>query len=131
MTLYSMLFCLRPAAIAVLLPPQRIPLLHAALGRFFKIVVLAIAVLLASGVTMIVLVGTKNMPVAWMWMVGLGAVMITVFFHVRAVPFCRLGACIVTQDWPVAARHLDQIRYGVMLNLAIGLAVIAVMKLGR
>ena len=125
------LFCLRPAAIAVLLPPHRIPLLHAALGRFFKIVVLAIAVLLASGVTMIVLVGTKNMPVAWMWMVGLGAVMITVFFHVRAVPFCRLGACIVTQDWPVAARHLDQIRYGVMLNLAIGLAVIAVMKLGR
>ena len=125
------LFCLRPAAIAVLLPPQRIPLLHATFGRFFKIIVLAIAVLLASGVTMIVLVGVKNMPVAWMWMAGLGAVMMTVFFHVRAVPFSRLGACIATQNWPVAARHLEQIRYGVMLNLAIGLTVIAVMKLGR
>ena len=125
------LFCLRPAAIAVLPPPQRIPLLHAALGRFFRIVVVAIALMLASGVTMIIMVGTKNMPVAWMWMVGLGAVMMTVFFHVRAVPFSRLGACIATQDWPVAGRHLEQIRFGVLLNLAIGLAVFAVMKLGR
>ena len=81
------LFCLRPAAIAVLPPPQRIPLMHAALGRFFKIVVMAIALLLATGGAMIFTVGAKNMPVAWMWMVGLGVVMMSVFFHLRAVPF--------------------------------------------
>ena len=126
-----MLFCLRPAAIAVLSPPQRIPLLHAALWRFFKFVVMAIALLLATGVTMILIVGTKNMPVAWMWMVGLGAVMMSIFFHLRAAPFSRLGKCVETQDWPVAAKHLEQIRLSVMLNLAIGLAIIAIMKLGR
>ncbi|MCY7387652.1 MAG: CopD family protein [Burkholderiales bacterium] len=125
------LFCLRPAAIALLPPPLRIPLMHAALGHFFKIVVMAIALLLATGVAMILMVGAKNMPVAWMWMVGLGAVMMSIFFYLRAAAFSRLGKCVEAQDWPVAARQLEQIRLGVMLNLAIGLAIIAVMKLGR
>ena len=125
------LFCLRPAAIALLPPPQRIPLMHAALGRFFKLVVLAIALLLATGGAMILMVGTKNMPAAWMWMVGLGVVMMSVFFHLRTVPFSRLGKCVETQDWPVAASQLERLRLGVLLNLAIGLAIFAVMKLGR
>ena len=125
------LFCLRPAAIAVLPPPQRIPLMHAALERFFKLVVMAIALLLATGGAMILMVGAKNMPAAWIWMVGLGAVMMSVFFHLRAAPFARLGKCVEAQDWPVAASQLERIRLGVMLNLAIGLAIFAVMKLGR
>ena len=125
------LLCLRPAAIAVLPPPQRIPFMHAALGRFFKIVVMAIALLLATGVIMILMVGTKNMPAAWMWMVGLGVVMMSVFFYLRAVPFAHLGKYVETQDWPLAAGQLERIRLGVLLNLAIGLAIFAVMKLGR
>jgi len=124
------LFCLRPAAIAILPPPQRIPLMHAALGRFFSIVILAIAVIIATGVTMIVSVGMKNMPLTWMWMMLLGGVMIAIFFYLRAAPFRRLARCIPAEDWPVAARQLEQIRFGVMLNLAIGLSIIALMKLG-
>ena len=42
-----------------------------------------------------------------------------------------MGKCLDAQDWPAAARHLEQIRLGVMLNLAIGLSIIAVMKLGQ
>ena len=125
------LFCLRPAAIAILPPPQRIPLMHAALGRFFSIVIMAIAVIIATGVTMIVSVGMKNMPATWMWMILLGTVMMTIFFHLRAAPFRRLASCIPSEDWPLAARQLEQIRLGVMLNLAIGLSIIALMKLGR
>ena len=124
------LLCLRPAAADTLLPPQRIPLMHAALRRFFSIVVLAIAVLLATGGAMIVAVGLKNMPVHWMWMIGLGAAMITIFFHIRAAALARLGACVKAQDWPGAARHLEKIRFGVTLNLAIGLSIVAIMKLG-
>ena len=124
------LFCLRPAALAVLSPPQRIPLMHAALGRFFKLVVLAIALLLVSGAGMILIAGGKHMPIAWMWMIGLGVVMMTIFFHLRAVSFSRLGKCVEAGDWPAAARHLEQIRVMVLLNLAIGLTIIAVMKLG-
>ena len=125
------LFCLRPAAIAVLPPPQRIPLMHAALGRFFKNVVLSIALILGSGGAMIVMVGLKNMPVAWQWMIGLGALMMTIFFHLRATSFSRLNAFVQAQDWPAAATQLEKIRVMVMLNLAIGLSIIAVMKLGR
>lgn len=124
------LFCLRPAAIAVLPPPQRIPLMHAALGRFFKLVVLAIALLLVSGVGMLLIAGAKHLPAAWMWMIGLGVVMMTIFFHLRAVSFARLGKCVDAADWPAAALHLEQIRVMVLLNLAIGLSIIAVMKLG-
>lgn len=129
--MFFALFCLRPAAFAVLPPPQRIPMLHAAMGRFFKIVIMVIALVLATGGTMVVSVGMKNMPVAWAGMIGLGAVMMIIFFHMRAAPFARLGKCIQTQDWPAAARHLEQIRWAVMLNLGIGLAIIALMKLGR
>lgn len=129
--IFFALFCLRPAAIAVLPAPQRLPLLHAALGRFFKIVVMAITILLATGVTMVLMVGVKNMPVAWQWMIGLGAVMMTIFFHLRAVSFVRLAKGVDAQDWPAAAHYLEQIRLGVILNLAIGLSIIAVMKLGR
>ena len=125
------LFCLRPAAIVVLPPQQRIPLLHAALGRFFTIVVLVIALMIASGVAMIVTVGVKQMPFAWQWMIGLGIVMMAVFFHLRAAPFARLEKSVQSQDWPSAGRYLDQIRVGVMLNLAIGLSIVAIMKLGR
>ena len=124
------LFCLRPAAIAILPPPQRIALMHAALGRFFTIVVLAIALIIASGMGMILIAGAKNMPFAWRWMIGLGIVMMTIFFHLRAVPFKRLGASVQALDWPSAVRHLEQIRVMVMLNLAIGLSIIAIMKLG-
>jgi uncharacterized membrane protein len=125
------LFCLRPAAIAILSPPQRILLMHAALGRFFTIVVMAIVLMLATGVTMLLAVGMKNMPFAWQWMIGLGIAMMSIFFHLRAAPFARLGRCVQAQDWPAAARQLDQIRLGVTLNLAIGLSIIAIMKLGR
>lgn len=125
------LFCLRPAAIAMLQPPQRIPLLHAALGRFIAIVVLAIALLLATGISMIILAGTKQVPASWLWMIGLGAVMMTIFFHLRAAPFVELGKCVDALDWPAAVRQLERIRLAVILNLAIGLATIAVMKLGR
>ncbi|MEQ1516858.1 MAG: CopD family protein [Usitatibacteraceae bacterium] len=128
--MFFALFCLRPAAIEMLPPAQRIPLMHAALGRFFGIVILAIALLLGSGVAIIAIVGGKNLPVAWMWMIGLGAVMMTIFFHVRAAPYARLSACVKAQEWPAAAGHLERIRLSVMLNLGIGLAIVALMKLG-
>ena len=125
------LFCLRPAAIAVLPPPQRLALLHAALERFFSIVVMAIALTIVSGVAMLLTAGSKSIPFAWMWMIGLGTVMMIIFFHVRAAHLKRLGACVKAGDFSTAAGHLEKIRFAVTLNLGIGLAIIALMKLGR
>ena len=47
-------FCLRPAALATLAPPQRLPLMSAALGRFFALVGAALLLLWASGVALFV-----------------------------------------------------------------------------
>ena len=43
----------------------------------------------------------------------------------------RRGACVNALEWPAAAGHLEKIRFAVTLNLGIGLAIIALMKLGR
>ena len=68
-------FCLRPAAMA-LPPPQRVPLMATALGRFFRAVAASIGLILVSGGWMLwhVAATTKqtgaafNMPLEWLVM---------------------------------------------------------------
>ncbi len=129
--MFFALFCLRPAAAQILPPPQRLPLLHAALGRFFSHVVLSIAAIILSGAGMIVIVGMKGMPTAWMWMIGLGAVMMTIFFHLRAATYKVLTGAVAASDWPTAGACMERIRLTVLVNLGIGLAIIALMKFAR
>lgn len=124
-------FCLRPAAIEMLAPPQRVPLMHASLARFFAIVTLAIAVILASGLTMMLLVGLKNAPLAWHIMFGLGVLMMAIFGHIRFGPFRRLARCVTAADWPGAAAQLMQIRLLVAVNMGIGFGILALMFLRR
>lgn len=124
------LFCLRPAAIQ-LAPPQRVPLMHAALSRFFAIVAIAIAVVLASGFAMMLMAGMKNAPMAWHIMAGLGVLMMAIFGHIRFVPFKRLERAVTAADWPGAAKQLDQIRLLVTINMGVGFGIVAVMMVGR
>ncbi|MBL8525122.1 MAG: CopD family protein [Betaproteobacteria bacterium] len=123
-------FCLRPAAIQ-LAPPQRVPLMHAALSRFFVIVAVAIAIVLASGFAMMLMAGMKSAPMAWHIMAGLGVLMMAIFGHIRFVPFKRLGRAVTAADWPGAAKQLDQIRLLVTINMGIGFGIVAVMTVGR
>ena len=51
--MFFMLMCLRPAAHEVLEPPARVPLMHATLRRFFRVVSLAVLAILVSGAAMI------------------------------------------------------------------------------
>ena len=128
------LFCLRPAA-AVLPPPQRIALMQQALGRFFRLVSLVILLIIASGMSMIAMVammatgGPKALPAAWWVMIGAGVLMMAIFGHVRMVPYKRLIMFSAAQDWPAAAAQLDRIRLMVMVNLLLGLVIIALMKM--
>ena len=124
-------FCLRPAAIELLSPPQRVPLMHAALARFFNVVSVVIMIVLVSGVSMMLLAGMKNAPLVWHIMAGLGIVMMAIFGHVRFGPFRRLTRCVTAADWPGAARQLDQIRLLVAINMGIGFAILAIMFLRR
>lgn len=124
-------FFLRPAAME-LPPPQRVPLMHGVLKRFFAAVLVAIAVVLATGLWMIgrVAKGTVqaglpfNMPLDWTLMAALGVLMMAIFAHIRFALYKRLGKAVAAQDWPAGGAALASIRTWVGVNLAIGVLIV-------
>ena len=87
-------FFLRPA-VAQLEPADRLRLMHDVLGRFFRAVLVASLLTLASGLWMLGRVakqvvqsgGNFEMPLAWTIMTVLGVAMVAIFIHIR---FCLL-----------------------------------------
>ena|SRR5450830_171325 len=120
-----MLFALRPAATALLAPPQRLPLIALALGKFFALVWLAIGLLLLTGLTMLLGVGMKNAPVGWHLMLGIGLLMFALFGHLYFGPYRRLQRAVAATDWPEGGRRVGQIATLSGLNLALGVLAIA------
>lgn len=124
-------FFLRPAAMQ-LPPPQRIPLMHGALQRFFAAVLVSILVVLASGMWMIGRVAKEtvqaglsfNMPLDWIIMASLGIVMMAIFGHIRFALFKRLSRAVSAQDWPAGGAALASIRTWVSVNLVLGVLII-------
>jgi uncharacterized membrane protein len=117
-------FAVRPAAVQVLEPPQRLPFMAAALGRFFAAVNIAIAVLLASGLG---LLHSGGGLAAAHWgvqaMSALGLLMTAVYLHIRLALYPRLLRAVAERAWPQAAAQLSAIRVRVALNLALGTLV--------
>ncbi|MDR0213757.1 MAG: CopD family protein [Comamonas sp.] len=128
-------FFLRPA-VQSLQPPERIKLMHSVLQRFFAVVMVLVAVVLASGVGMIGSIhamagaagGKFNMPATWIVMSVLGLVMMAVFGHIRFALFKRLDRAVEAKDWPAGGKALESIRKWVALNLALGLVIIIVLR---
>jgi len=126
-------FFLRPA-VAALDPPARLRLMHDVLGRFFKAVLVASLLTLASGVWMLGRVakqvvqsgGTFEMPLAWTLMAVLGVVMVAIFMHIRFTLFKRLGRAVAASDWNAGGVALAQIRRWVSINLGLGVLVVLV-----
>ena len=124
-------FFLRPAAMQ-LPPPQRVPLMHGVLRRFFAAVLVAIVVVLATGLWMIGRVAketvqaglTFNMPLDWTLMAALGVLMMAIFAHIRFALYKRLDRAVAAQDWPAGGAALGSIRTWVGVNLGIGLLII-------
>lgn len=119
-----MLFALRPAA-ASLAPPQRLPLIAQALGRFFTFVWPSIAILLVTGLIMLLGVGMKNAPTGWHLMLGIGLLMFALFGHLYFGPFRRLKLAVAASDWPEGGRRAGQIATLATVNLALGALAIA------
>jgi uncharacterized membrane protein len=117
-------FCLRPAAAQVLQPPQRLPLWSATFARFLPYTAFAVALLLASGLTMLLQVGFRNAPAGWHVMFTLGLVMAAVFVYVYGKLFPTLRAHCAAAAWPAAGQALNKIRQLVALNLVLGLCTV-------
>lgn len=131
-------FFLRPS-IGTLAPPQRLVLMRDVLGRFFAAVLVASLLTLASGAWMLMLamqpatVGTTgaafHMPLAWTVMASLGVLMVAIFGHIRFVLNARLVRAVAAQNWPAGGAVMAQVRLWVSVNLGLGLAIIAVLRL--
>lgn len=126
-------FFLRPATLQ-LEAPQRVRLMHDALRRFFSAVLVSVVAVLATGLWMIGRVAKEtvqaglgfNMPLDWTLMASLGIVMMLIFGHIRFALFKRLSRAVTEANWPAGAAALASIRTWVGINLAIGVAIIAI-----
>lgn len=140
-------FAVRPSAVELLAPPQRLPLLAAILRRFFGWVTAAVLTALATGLLMYLGLGLaagaaaagENAFVEGMRlahpsvhaMFFTGLVMIAVFAFIRLAPFPRLQQAVARQDWPQAAEQLEQIRLLVATNMVLGIVTIGTATVGR
>lgn len=126
-------FFLRPATL-VLEPAVRVRLMYDVLKRFFSAVLVAVVLVLGSGLWMIGNVakhtvqsgGSFSMPLSWTIMATLGLVMMAIFGHIRFALFKRLQRAVTAADWPAGGKALASIRTWVGVNLSIGLLIVAV-----
>lgn len=126
-------FFLRPAALQ-LPAPERLRLMQDVLRRFFTAVSVAIGLVLVTGLWMIGRVakqavqsgGSFAMPLDWTIMVALGIVMMAIFGHIRFALFKRLTRAVAASDWATGGQALASIRTWVAVNLALGVAIVAI-----
>ncbi|MEN9891404.1 MAG: hypothetical protein RLY78_1699 [Pseudomonadota bacterium] len=117
--------CLRPAAVSVLAPPQRLPLWAAVLGRFLPRVGLAVLVLLASGQALVMAAGGwAGVPPGWHVMAGVGGAMAVIYLVIQLRLWPRLRDHCAVSAWPEAAAVQDRIRRLVIVNLLLSLVVV-------
>jgi len=126
-------FFLRPA-VAHLEPAVRLRLMHDVLGRFFKAVLVASLLVLASGLWMLGRVakqvvqsgGSFDMPLAWTVMTVLGVAMVAIFMHIRFALYKRLSRAVAASEWSAGQSALADIRRWVAVNLGLGVLVLVV-----
>src|SRR5215467_14252575 len=123
---------LRPAAV-ILDPGPRLRLWSRVLEKFFAWVIAAIVLLLVSGYVMVFAVfgGFAESGLHIQLMMGIGILMMLLFFHLYFAPWRRFGTAVARQDWAEGSRQLSQIRMIVTINLVLGLVVVAIGSSGR
>ena len=124
---------LRPVAVSLFEPPQRLPLWRDVFSKFFPWVWISVVVLLGTGYWMAFKLfgGFATFPLYVNIMHGLGILMVLLFMHVYFAPFKRMKRAIAAGDLPTAGAKLAQIRIIIGVNLSLGLIVIAVASGGR
>lgn len=130
-----MLFALRPAALLTLEAQPRARLMVQVWQRFFRLVLGAIVVLLATGGHLFgsgMKAATSaggSVPLGWVVMAGLGVVMVLAFGHINFAGFAKFKRAVAAAEWPLAAKAAGQIHALVVLNFVLGWLAIAAVRL--
>ncbi len=123
---------LRPAAVEVLQPPERLRLWHNVFSRFFNWVWGAVGAILATGLYLIYQYGgMAHVPGYVHGMLALGLAMVAIYSYVFFVYYVQLGMHVGKERWKEAGEVLGKIRKLVAVNLSLGLLTIAVVEIGR
>ncbi len=125
---------LRPSAVEVLEPPQRLPLWVAVFGRFFFWVWIAVGTILISGYWMIFdvfggLLGLKALYIQIMHAIGL--IMSGIYTYIFFVPYQKLKIAVANKEYPVGGALMNKIRQLVTINLILGLITIIIASGGK
>jgi uncharacterized membrane protein len=118
---------LRPAAMSVLAPPERLALWSDVFRRFFIWVWVAVITLPVTGIGMWHM-RYPSMDAAPRYvhiMAGLFVVMVALFLRIQLLQLPALKHAIAAQDWPQGGAALAQVRRLVGANLLLGMAVVA------
>ena len=122
--------CLRPVAAEQLPPPQRLPLLAAVLGRFFRAVTVAVLAILATGFWRFGETAGSSIPWHWHAMAMTGMLMAAIYAAILLRFYPRLKAAVAVQDWPAGGAAMNAIRMLVLVNLNLGVLTVVVALLG-
>lgn len=122
---------LRPAAVEVLEPPQRLRLWDSVFRRFFVWVWGTVAILLITGFYLIYLYGGfAAVPRHVHIMLALGLVMIAIYGHVYFGCYLKFSRQVAQQSWKEAGEMLGKIRKLIAVNLTLGLLTVCVALIG-
>ena len=123
---------LRPAA-GPLEPPVRLALWRRVFARFLPWVAIAIVAILVGGYGLVFAVygGFKGLPLYINIMQGTGLLMILLYLHFVAAPYRRFKAAVDAGVWPEAAKHLNQMRIIVGINVILGAFTLIVGASGK
>lgn len=123
---------LRPAAVDVLQPPERLRLWDNVFHRFFKWVWGAIGTILATGLYMIYQYGGMAHVARYIHvMLLLGLVMMGIYIYVYFGCYVKFNLHVAKERWKEAGAILGKIRKLIGLNLALGLVTVCVAVLGK
>ncbi|OIR17441.1 copper resistance protein D [mine drainage metagenome] len=122
---------LRPAAVDVLQPPERLRLWNNVFRRFFNWVWGAVAAILASGLYMIYLYGgMSGVPRFVHIMLLLGLIMMGIYGYVFFACYVPLSLHVAKERWKEAGEILGKIRKLVGVNVVLGLLTVCVAMIG-
>lgn len=122
---------LRPAAVDVLQPPERLRLWVNVFRRFFNWVWGAIGAILVTGLYMIYLFGGMTHVSHYVHiMLLLGLLMVAVYCYVFFACYVPLSLHVSKERWKEAGEILGKIRKLVGLNLTLGLVTVCIAVVG-
>ncbi len=123
--------CLRPTAVELFEPPQRLRLWRGVFARFFVWVWWAVLLIAASGLIMIGQHGFGAAPLGWHLMMASGLLMIGIYIYVATIPYAALVQAVEAEDWKTGGAALNRIRQLVGTNLLLGVLTVCFATLGR